>query len=74
MRQVPFKDATGINMLINMPAAAGKRNHYPDIGANREVKAELLKANLYALPGKHNIQDNSTKAMLRASQILETKK
>lgn len=74
MRHVPFIDATGINMLKEICRQLQANGTSILIsGANREVKVELLKANLYALLGKHNIQDTINKAMERACQILETK-
>ena len=72
MRWVPFIDATGINRLKEMSRLLQSKG--TDIiisGANREIKSELLKAGIYTILDKHNIQTDIHNAVLRAKQILE---
>ncbi len=74
MRNVPFIDATGINRLKEIcQQLNGKGTTIIISGANHEVKAELLKADLYTMLGKYNIQDNIGKAIERAKEILKDK-
>lgn len=71
MRHVPFIDATGINGLKEVcRKLQASGTEIVISGANREVKLELLKANLYDLINKHNIQDTITNAMERAKKLL----
>ncbi len=70
MRNVPFIDATGINRLKEMCSQLKAKGTTVIIsGANRDVKHELLNANLYSLVGKQNIHDNITGALQRAREI-----
>jgi len=75
MRHVPFIDATGINRLqeiCKQITASGTAILIS--GANHNVKLELLKADLYALLGKHNIHDNIHAALERSKELLEEDK
>lgn len=75
MRNVPFIDATGINRLKEIcHQITSKGTSIIISGANHEVKLELLKADLYALLGKHNIHDNINSALERAKELLEEDK
>lgn len=75
MRHVPFIDATGVNRLKEVCQQLHLRGTNIVIsGANHGVKAELLKANLYAILGKYNIHDNIKSAIERAYVILDAKK
>lgn len=72
MRNVPFIDATGVNRLKEICLQfREKRTQIIISGANRKVKEELLKANVYSLLGKHNITDNIKLAMKRAQFLLK---
>jgi len=72
MRNVPFIDATGINRLKEICRQLQLKGTTIIIsGANREVKRELLKANIYSMISKYNIHDNINSALQRAKNILE---
>lgn len=72
MRNVPFIDATGINRLKEICRQLQLKGTTIIIsGANREVKKELLKANIYVMISKYNIHDNINSALQRAKNILE---
>jgi len=72
MRNVPFIDATAINRLEEMCSQLQTKGTVIIIsGANREVKKELLKANLYQKLGKYNIHDNIHTALTRALEVLK---
>lgn len=74
MRNVPFIDATGVNRLKEISNQFKEKGIQIIIsGANRKVKEELLKADIYALLGKHNITDNIKLAMDRAQFLLKEK-
>ncbi len=74
MRNVPFIDATGVNRLKEISNQFKEKGIQIIIsGANRKVKEELLKANVYTLLGKHNITDNIKLAMDRAQIVLKEK-
>jgi len=72
MRNVPFIDASGMNRLKEI-CLQFKENKTQIIisGANRKVKKELLKADVYSLIGKHNITDNIKIAIERARYLLK---
>lgn len=72
MRHVPFIDATGVNRLKEFhQSLKSSRTTIIISGANRQVKEELFKADLYAVIDKNNILDNIDEAILRAEQILK---
>jgi SulP family sulfate permease len=72
MRNVPFIDATGINRLKEICRQLQLKGTTIIIsGANREVKRELLKANIYSMISKYNIHDNINSALQRAKNILK---
>lgn len=74
MRNVPFIDATGINRLKEISKQFKEKGIQIIIsGANRKVKEELLKADVYTLLGKHNLTDNIKLAMDRAQFLLQKK-
>lgn len=72
MRYVPFIDATAINRLKEFHhklKACGTTIIIS--GANRIVKEELFKSDLYSLIGKNNILENINDAISRAEVILK---
>src|SRR5690606_35577843 len=72
MRHVPFIDATGISSLKEICRHLHSKNTTILIsGANKQVRLELLKANIYTMLGKHNIHNNIKNAIERAKWILE---
>lgn len=75
MRHVPFIDATGINTLQQFHQRLASRGTTIVIsGANRTVKAELLKAGMYQVLNKRNILNNIDEAVERAKEILKSDK
>jgi len=73
MRHVPFIDATGINTLRQFHQRLVSRGTTIVIsGANRVVKAELLKAGMYQILNKRNILNNIDEAVERAEEILKS--
>lgn len=71
MRNVPFIDATGINRLKETCGQLQAKGTTIIIsGANRNVRLELLKSNVYQLIGKYNIHSSIHEAMERANEIL----
>jgi SulP family sulfate permease len=71
MRNVPFIDATGIIRLKEICRQLQLKGTTVIIsGANREVKRELLKTNIYAMISKYNIHDDTNSAIQRAKNIL----
>lgn len=71
MRNVPFIDATGINSLkVTCGQLQSKGATIIISGANRDVRLELLKSNVYQLIGKYNIHSSIHEAMDRANEIL----
>jgi SulP family sulfate permease len=72
MRNVPFIDATGVNRLKEICLQfREKRIQIIISGANRKVKEELLKANVYSMLGKQNITGNIKLAIERAQFLLK---
>jgi len=70
MRNVPFIDATGVTRLKELCSnMISKGTTIIISGANRNIRKELLKNNLYNLIGKHNIHDNINSAIERAKVI-----
>jgi SulP family sulfate permease len=71
MRNVPFIDATGIHRLKQI-ATGFKHQGVTTIlsGVNRDVRAELLRAGLYAVIGKANVLDNINLSLDRARELL----
>lgn len=74
MRHVPFIDATAINRLKEICQQLKSRGTSIIIsGANPEVKAELLQANLKTWLDSSDIQDNINAAIERATEVLKIK-
>lgn len=72
MRHVPFIDATAINRLKEFNQKLKSCGTTIIIsGANRLVKEELFKSDLYSLIGKSNILENINEAISRAEEILK---
>ena len=70
MRNVPFIDATAINRLKELGRTLKGRGTTMIIsGANRQVREELFKSDLYSLLGKHNILDSIAEAIQRAEEL-----
>ncbi|MBD0852023.1 SulP family inorganic anion transporter [Maribacter arenosus] len=72
MRHVPFIDATAINRLkqfIQKLQSCGTTIIIS--GANRIVREELFKSDLYSILGKKNIHDNINDAIKRAEGIIK---
>ena len=71
MRHVPFIDATAVNRLkeFNQKLQSGGTTIIIS-GANRQIKEELFKSDLYAQIGKNNILDNINQALERAEELL----
>jgi len=70
MRNVPFIDATAINRLKELGRTLKGRGTTMIIsGANRQVREELFKSELYSLLGKHNILDSIAEAIQRAEEL-----
>ena len=71
MRHVPFIDATAINRLKEFHQKLKLSGTIIIIsGANRHVKEDLFKSDLYSLIGKYNILENISEAISRAEKIL----
>lgn len=71
MRNVPFIDATGVTTLKGICRHMQSKGVTVIIsGANREVRMELLRANIYRLIGRHNIHVNIDLAIDRAKTLL----
>lgn len=74
MRHVPFIDATGINSLKEFHERLQAYGTTIIIsGANRQVREELFKADLYSAIDKKNILKNIDEAITRAEQLLKQK-
>jgi SulP family sulfate permease len=74
MRNVPFIDATGINRLKEMcQQLMAKGTKIIISEANREVRLELLKAQLYIIIDRHNFVPKINDALER-SRMLSTNK
>jgi len=72
MRNVPFIDATAINRLKELGQILKARGTTMIIsGANRTVREELFKSDLYTILGKHNILGNINQAIARAGELVE---
>lgn len=72
MRNVPFIDATAINRLKEFHQKLRSNGTTIIIsGANRLVKEELFKSDLYSRIGKNNIIENINEAISRAECILK---
>ncbi len=72
MRNVPFIDATAINRLKELAQILKGRGTTMIIsGANRQVREELFKSDLYSQLGKHNILDRIEHAIQRAEELIE---
>lgn len=72
MRNVPFIDATAINRLKELAQILKGRGTTMIIsGANRQVREELFKSDLYSQLGKHNILDSIEHAIQRAEELIE---
>lgn len=72
MRYVPFIDATGMNRLKEIcQKLQSKGTTILISGANREVREEFLKGNLYKVLGKHNIHPTIDEAIQQAEQLLK---
>jgi SulP family sulfate permease len=71
MREVPFIDASGVHALEEIVRSLSSHGTKVLIsGANRSVRAELLRAGLYRLIGRHNIHADIDGAMERAQKIV----
>lgn len=74
MRNVPFIDATGTNRLREICGQLQSKGTTILIsGANRDVKATLLRAGIYDLIGKRNVHENISAALVRADEVLKEK-
>ena len=72
VRNVPFIDATAINRLKELAQKLKARGTTMIIsGANREVREELFKSDLYQILGKHNILGDIHGAIERAGELLK---
>lgn len=72
MRHVPFIDATAVKRLKEFHQKLKSSGTTIIIsGANREVKEELFKSEVYSLIGKNNILDNIKEAIERTEEILK---
>jgi len=72
MRNVPFIDSTAVNRLKEFHQKMKSCGTTIIIsGANRQVKEELFKSEVYTLFGKNNILDNISEAIKRAEKILK---
>ncbi|WP_187262490.1 SulP family inorganic anion transporter [Pontibacter beigongshangensis] len=70
MRHVPFIDATAINRLKEFNHTLKARGTTIVIsGANRQVREELFKSDLYSLIGRNNILENISEAISRAEEL-----
>lgn len=72
MRNVPFIDATAVNRLKEFHQKLEASGTTIIIsGANRQVKEELFKSEVYSLIGKNNILDNINQAIERSEELLK---
>lgn len=72
MRHVPFIDATAITRLEEFTRTLNARGTTIILsGANRQIKEELFKSDLYSLIGKNNVLANINQAIARAEEIIK---
>jgi sulfate permease, SulP family len=72
MRNVPFIDATGVYRLKEMIKQFDhKKVSILLSGINPQIKADLEKANIYAVLNRENLLDNIDDSLKRANEILK---